>query len=269
MWKNIGKGGIWFAIYFGLQNIFAAVFAFIYTIMNIGNLPDTADIDAVINFIMQVTLDTVVPAFIISSLCMVLIYVLHHRRTKQPLDIKSVDWKGLMFFAGVGCMTNIAISLVLNGIYSIMPESWVALLEQFTGTVSTGQPFVLLLLGTGILVPIMEEITFRYGIHRNIAKHSVVWAYIISALIFGLVHGNPIQMMYAAVIGILLSFVYQKTNNLWYPIIIHIAINSSSLFGTFFESEVAFFLTIAGIGVALIAVACIAKACTGKSAKAK
>lgn len=267
MWKNIGKGGIWFAIYFGLQNVLSTITAMCYVFMNLESMPDTTNIEAFFNFIMEATVATAVPTLIISAIFTILIYMLHRRRIQQPLDIKSIDWKKLMFFAGVGCMTNVAISLVLNGIYSIMPESWVTLLEQFTGTVSTGQPFVLLLLGTGILVPMMEEITFRYGIHRNIAKSSVVWAYIISAVVFGLIHGNPIQILYAAAIGVLLSFVYQKTNNLWYPIIIHMAINSSSLFGAFFESEVAFFLTISGIGVALIAIACIAKTCTKKSPK--
>lgn len=268
MWKNIGKGGIWFAIYFGLQNIFSAAFAFIYMMMNIGNFPDVADVDAFMEFIIQVVMATAMPSLIASALFMLLIYVLHRHRIKQPLDIKSVDWKKLAFFAGLGCILNIVTNLAVTGLANFVPESWVAALEQSTGSVSTGQPFLVLLLGTGILVPIMEEITFRYGLHRNIAKSNVVWAYIISAIVFGLVHGNPIQIMYATVMGVFLSFAYQKTNNLWYPIVIHMAVNSSSLFGLFFESDLVFSLTISGIGVALILLALIAKSCSGKCAKA-
>lgn len=267
MWKNLGKGGIWFAIYFALQNITSAIFAFIYTIMNISNFPDATDFDAMFTFMMDVLFAVTVPSLITASLVMVLVYVLHRKRTKQALDVKSVDWKKLIFFAGIGCILNVTLNFILNSMLHVFPESWGAALEQSTGSVSTGQPFILLLLGTGILVPIMEEITFRYGLHRNIAKSNIVWAYIISAIAFGLIHGNPIQIMYAILIGVFLSFVYHKTNNLCYPIIIHMSINSASLCSMFFEKDLAFYLTIGGVGLGLLLVALMAKMCTNKCAK--
>ena len=51
-------------------------------------------------------------------------------------------------------------------------------------------------------------------------------AVICSALIFGLVHVNLVQFLYAAVLGCLLAFLYEKTGFFYVPVLGHIAANT-------------------------------------------
>ena len=54
-------------------------------------------------------------------------------------------------------------------------------------------------------------------------------AIICSALIFGLVHANLVQFLYAAVLGCLLAFLYEKTGFFYVPVLGHIAANTVSV----------------------------------------
>ena len=113
----------------------------------------------------------------------------------------------------------------------------------------------MLLLGTGILVPIMEEIIFRHGVHKTISQSNIVVGYIISALVFGIMHGNIIQGTYAAILGFIFAVVLTKTDNLWYPILMHMAINSSSTIAMQtidIIPEWVFMVGIAGVGLGIV-----------------
>ncbi|MBQ8806590.1 MAG: CPBP family intramembrane metalloprotease [Bacteroidaceae bacterium] len=252
MWKNIGKGGIWFAIYFGLQNIFSIIFALIYLGMHADMMPTTEDVNIVMNFVVEVVMQTIMPALIASSLAMILIYVIHRRVIKEPLHIKTVDWQKIVFFAGVACVLNVLCNLLVTFLSNLVPPAWMGALEDSTGAVSMGQPFWVLLLGTGILVPIMEELTFRYGIHGYAAKSNVVLAYVLSSIVFGIMHGNPVQIIYAALMGFILAWIYQKTGNLWYPITIHAVNNSMSLVSTLMVSETMYLVMTTAIGLLIV-----------------
>jgi membrane protease YdiL (CAAX protease family) len=203
-----------------------------YLALNLDAVPSTDDVDALVNFVLEIFVNTLMPTMILCSIIFILIYVIHRKVMHKPLQLCAVNWKKLLFFAEVSLVLNVILNTALTVVEGLMPSSWLESLDQSVGMVSTGQPMWLLLLGTGILIPIMEELTFRYGLHGNIARSNVTVAYIVSSVIFGLVHGNPIQIVYAALFGFVLAFVYQKTGNIWYPIIMHIGNNTSSLIAT-------------------------------------
>jgi membrane protease YdiL (CAAX protease family) len=82
-----------------------------------------------------------------------------------------------------------------------------------------------------VIGPVFEEILFRGAITRILLKqYSPAKAIVISALLFGFIHGNPVQIIGAGCIGLLLAWVYYKTASLIPCIIIHIINNGSSVF---------------------------------------
>lgn len=92
---------------------------------------------------------------------------------------------------------------------------------------------VLQVITTCIGAPLAEELLFRGLIHRRLRKVlNVVPAMIISSLLFGIIHGNIIQGIYATLIGLICAFVYEKFKNLWAPIILHAAANSFAVIST-------------------------------------
>lgn len=81
-----------------------------------------------------------------------------------------------------------------------------------------------------ICAPIMEELLFRKHIIDRTAKYGEGVSIVFSGLLFGLFHGNLAQFAYAFFLGIFFGFIYIKTKNIVYPIILHMLIN---FFGSF------------------------------------
>lgn len=76
----------------------------------------------------------------------------------------------------------------------------------------------------GVIVPFAEEIVFRGAILRNLLRlfDGKPWAAIlISAVIFGLVHGNSAQFLNASLLGILLGWMFYRTGSIIPGFVLH------------------------------------------------
>lgn len=73
--------------------------------------------------------------------------------------------------------------------------------------------------------PIMEELIFRKVLVDRVLPFGEFRACLVSALIFGLFHGNFRQFFYATALGFIFAYVYVKTRNIFYSIGMHIGIN--------------------------------------------
>lgn len=78
-----------------------------------------------------------------------------------------------------------------------------------------------------IMAPLCEEWMFRGMILRGLLrKVSPVWAIVISAFLFSLIHLNPWQGIPAFILGCVFGYVYLKTGNLWLTILMHATNNA-------------------------------------------
>lgn len=95
-------------------------------------------------------------------------------------------------------------------------------------------PNVLLqILAVGIIGPIMEEVLFRGLVYRRLRDYvGVFWAVILSAVVFGIAHGNLTQGLFAGLFGIVLALMYEHYGSLWAPCAGHIANNVFSIIST-------------------------------------
>jgi membrane protease YdiL (CAAX protease family) len=75
----------------------------------------------------------------------------------------------------------------------------------------------------GLLAPLSEELVFRGAILRELLKWKEnPWiGIIISAMLFSLVHMNPVQMPHAFLVGILLGWLYYRTDSIIPGVIWH------------------------------------------------
>lgn len=85
-------------------------------------------------------------------------------------------------------------------------------------------------IAVGVLVPIAEEMVFRGAILRtllNLCGHRWRWgAIVLSALLFGLAHGNMAQLLNATLMGCLLGWLYYRSGSIAPGIVFHIVNNS-------------------------------------------
>lgn len=133
-------------------------------------------------------------------------------------------------FIGVGIVTAAA---VLNGIlldffdFTKFEETY----YEATSASSAAEAFVSLL--TLAAVPaFVEEFLFRSVILENLRPYGEEGAILASSLLFGLMHGNPGQFLYATVAGLVFGYIYLKTGNIWCGVLTHFVNNASSVLFT-------------------------------------
>lgn len=87
----------------------------------------------------------------------------------------------------------------------------------------------MMILYVGFLGPIIEEYIFRWKLLNRLRRFGDKAAITYTALMFGLMHGNVTQFLYAAVIGVILGYVAVRTGRMRYNCLLHILINNWSL----------------------------------------
>jgi len=81
-----------------------------------------------------------------------------------------------------------------------------------------------------VLAPIVEEIIFRGGIYSFLKSQATpVWAQLISATLFALMHGNLLSFLPLMLIGMLLARIYERSGNIVVPICFHACFNGFNL----------------------------------------
>ena len=80
-----------------------------------------------------------------------------------------------------------------------------------------------------IIAPLVEEYIFRRQLIDRLGIYGGKLAVVISALAFGLFHGNLFQFFYAFTLGLLFGYIYLHTGRLRYSVALHMLIN---FFGT-------------------------------------
>lgn len=108
---------------------------------------------------------------------------------------------------------------------SLLPEAWLASYEASSSVAFLGELWVMVI-GTVIIAPIVEEIIFRGLAYTRMKKGMPkVVAMLLAAALFGLAHGHPVWMLYTFVFGLALIWVFERTKSLFGSILLHVSYN--------------------------------------------
>lgn len=95
--------------------------------------------------------------------------------------------------------------------------------------VNTPISFVLNLIVVAVLPALLEELVFRGCLLRLLRTYGDWTAVVVSAVLFGLMHGNLRQVPFAIIVGLVLGWLYVVTQNIWMPILVHFLNNAISV----------------------------------------
>ena len=140
------------------------------------------------------------------------------------------------YIAGKPCMVILWVVLLTLG--TIIPSEWMdeqinipmpdQLSKIFAGIMSERWGY----LAIGVLAPLAEEMVFRGAILRTLLKifnKRLYWIPIVfSALLFGAVHGNMAQFIHASIIGLLLGWMYYRTDSIVPGVVFHWVNNTAA-----------------------------------------
>jgi len=143
--------------------------------------------------------------------------IVHKQEAKTSLGVIA-----LITFA------NFVLEVVIIGINKLWPALGSETLAASNKLATGGGPLMTILF-VGILAPIVEELLFRRGMQKNLDAINPKMSLIVTALSFGLLHGNILQSSFAIAMGLILGYVYQKTDNLLYTIMMHISVNMTGV----------------------------------------
>ena len=147
--------------------------------------------------------------------------------TQHPADFCQAVILGLVAYYACTYVTNWVIRQLVPGFTNYNDEAIAAM--------RSGNSF-LVLIGTVILVPPFEECMYRGLLFRSLYRKNRVMAYILSILIFAMIHilgylgrYSPLELLMAVLqylpAGLCLAWTYVKGDTIFAPIIVHAAIN--------------------------------------------
>ena len=90
------------------------------------------------------------------------------------------------------------------------------------------------IMGLAFFGPLLEEVLFRGAIQGLLMRFfGRPWpAIVVAALVFGIFHMNPVQIVYATLLGIVLGWIYYRTGSLLSVIVGHVLNNSLAVVTT-------------------------------------
>lgn len=154
--------------------------------------------------------------------------------------IKKVNLGTILPFEKLGfkttallCMLGLAVAMVAN-----YPANFIIyLFEDFglnpstdiTYNYNTAYDIIFSYINIALVPAVIEEFAFRGVVLGYLRKHSDSFAVLVSAILFGMFHGNFVQIPFAFIGGLMFGFVLVKTNSLLPSIIIHFLNNATSV----------------------------------------
>lgn len=101
---------------------------------------------------------------------------------------------------------------------------------QQTAQITYSAGFPVQVIGLGVVIPVAEELMFRGILYKRFRERQGFWySAVWSALLFSLMHSSTTQMIYAFLLGLLLSYLYEKFASFKAPVLLHILLNTGSV----------------------------------------
>ena len=144
--------------------------------------------------------------------------------SKKPLSFGTT--LSMVVAAVGGCMLA---NIITNYLLQFLNDWGVPIPEQPQMMEPTLLSFALCLFVIAVLPAVLEEILFRGCVLRVLRPFGDGFAVLVSAVLFGLMHGNIRQIPFATIVGLVLGWMYVTTNSLLLPMVVHFINNAISV----------------------------------------
>lgn len=141
------------------------------------------------------------------------------------LRIKKLKIKTYLMIAGFG-LFFIPIITFINSLSLLFTENVIA--SEVSGSLAE-HSFAASLVVIAVLPCILEEVIYRGVFYNEYSRINPAKAVLLSALLFGLLHMNFNQFLYAAVGGMVFALMVEATDSITASMIMHFMINGSSV----------------------------------------
>src|SRR6185503_5853530 len=89
-----------------------------------------------------------------------------------------------------------------------------------------------------VLAPIVEEAFFRGFLFQGFRqKYGWIRAMLLSSAIFAAAHLDPVSLIPTFILGLVLAYLFQRSNSVWPGIILHFLVNAFGLCAAYFATH--------------------------------
>lgn len=180
----------------------------------------------------------------IFSFCLALLIVLFFLRhdMRENTDLRNQASLPLSIFWSI---FGIFLALFAQGI-AVMIEQQLGIKSESGNTqaiLSIIKQVPLMIIVSSIIGPILEEIIFRKIIFGSLYKRfNFVISALISSVIFGLAHMEPVHLLLYSAMGFTFAFLYVQTKRILVPIFAHVTMNTLVAVIQIYQQEIEIFL---------------------------
>ena len=228
---------LYMAVQFAVMTAFTAYY-YIRALAGNRFILSSGDSDEIMSFSMRVAdemLDNIIgvtiPVSIIAcAVFMIILVAAYHKKPYRVWDAVGLTARSPVNTLGAAVSAGFFFNMMFTGLISLMPvpESWNSA-HNATTEALFGGPILLSILFTALLAPLVEEIVFRGFTHRYLGKIYPPWvAALLSGAIFGIIHFNWLQTVYAFALGVILGFVCSWTKSLRPCVAFHMMFNAAN-----------------------------------------
>ena len=139
-----------------------------------------------------------------------------------------------LLYALIFTWLSMPLTTLINAISMLFVDNTVMMLsEQILGVA-----FPVMLFFMAVVPAFCEETLFRGVVYGGYRKHGNKFvAVMLSGFLFGIMHMNLNQALYAFAIGVLLALLLEATNSIWPTILFHFVYNAQSCCLMYFVEE--------------------------------
>ena len=264
--KAIGKAGFYFILFFGMQLVVSLAFTIV--IVTYMMLSGNADMSTFENDLIGHTTTIILISNSLSLFAVWLFFVVRKKRFTDEVQLHKYDGKLLLATVLFGLGFSNVISWGIGLIP--FPQSLVDSFSSSYEAVTLGNP-ILNFLSVVVVTPIAEEVFFRGLVYTRLKRGmSTTIAAALSAVIFGIMHGEIIWMFYTFFVGLALVWIFEKTHSLLSCIVVH-AINNCLAHGlenvTTISPVIEYGILLVSVVLLIVSTIYINKHCVGQDAE--
>ena len=147
-------------------------------------------------------------------------FLLRRKNPFRETGLRVAAGRWVWLACGIAPVLYLLVSFVL----SLLPEAW---LESYAeASAALAQTGLITVIATVVIAPIVEEVIFRGLMLSRLRRAMPGWlAVVISALVFGICHGQIIWMVYAFVLGLIFGFLDLGARSIWPSLAAHLLFN--------------------------------------------
>lgn len=143
-----------------------------------------------------------------------------------PVKAGTAGWQRKGSVTALTVVLAFSVSLGLNALFTLIGFADSSQAYREVADRQYGVAFAVGVILYGVISPLAEEVVFRGVIYNRLRRfYGPAVGIVVSGVLFGVFHGNPVQGVYGACLGMLMAYLYERSRRFLIPVLFHAVAN--------------------------------------------